>query len=95
MAAGLDVCGHLTPVIDAGVQSANFVAIEVIGGEDLHVAEAAIDRMFAKAPEHEGEEAANEQQTGDASANHEEGHHGAAAVAEEVSECKKQELSHG
>jgi hypothetical protein len=95
MAASFDICGHLTPVIDAGVESANFVAIEVIGGKDLDVAEAAIDGVFAKAPKHAGKEAADKQQSGDASTNHEESHHCAAAVAEDVAKGEEKKLSHG
>ena len=95
MAAGLDGCGHLTPVIDAGVEGANLVAVEVIGGEDLDVTEAAIDGMFAEAPKHAGKEAADEQQPGDASADHEQGHQSAAAVAEDIAKCEEKKLSHG
>jgi hypothetical protein len=62
-----------------------FFAIEVLGGEYLDVAEAVVDGAFAQSPEHAGKEAADEQQAGHASANHDEGHDGAAAIAEDVS----------
>jgi hypothetical protein len=61
-----------------------FFAIEVLGGEDLDVAEAVIDCAFAQAPEHAGKETADEQQACDASSNHDQGHDGAAAIAKDV-----------
>jgi hypothetical protein len=94
MTTRLDGCGHLAPVVNASVEDANFIAIKVIGGEYLDVTEAAIDGGFAQAPEHEGKEAAHEKQSGDASTNHEQRHHGAAAIAKDVAKGEKHELSH-
>ena len=85
MATGLDVCGHLSPVVDPGVQNADLIPIEVFRGEDLDVAQAAIDSVLAKTPEHEGKETANKQQSSDTSADHDQGHEGAAPVAEDIS----------
>jgi hypothetical protein len=62
-----------------------FFAVEVLGGEDLQMAEAVVDGAFAQAPEHAGKEAADQQQAGDASADHDERHDRAAAIAEDVS----------
>jgi hypothetical protein len=84
MAASLDGCGDLSPVVDAGVEDMLFFAVEVLGGEDLNVAETVIDRAFAQAPKHSGEEAADEKEAGNASSNHDQGHDGAAAIAEDV-----------
>ena len=80
-----DICGDLTPVFDAGIEDADFVALEVIGGEYLQVAETVVDRVFAQAVRHEGEVSAGKQQAGHASANHDQGHDGAAPVAKDVS----------
>ena len=88
VAASLYRCGHLTPVVNAGVENAVFVAVKVIGGEDLHVAEAAVDGVFAEAVCHEGKVAAGQQQSSHASAHHEQRHQGAAAVAEDVAKGK-------
>jgi hypothetical protein len=62
-----------------------FFAVEVLGGENLQMAEAVIDGAFAKSPEHAGKEAAHKQQAGNASTHHHQGHDGAAAIAEDVS----------
>ena len=67
----------------------------MIGGEDLQVAEAVADGVFAETAGHEGEVSAGQQQAGDASADHQQGHQRAAAIAEDVTKCKKQELAHG
>ena len=85
----------MTPVVDAGVENAVFVAVEVLGSEDLHVTEAAVDSVFAEAVRHEGKVAAGQQQSRDASAHHEQRHQRAAAVAEDVAKGKKKKFSHG
>ena len=85
VAAGGDGCGHLAPVVDAGIEDVHLVAVEVLGGEDLQVAEAVVDGAFAKAPKHAGKEAADQEQPGHASADHDQGHERAAAIAKDVS----------
>ena len=92
---GADVGGNLPPVADAGVENVDFVAAEVLGVEDLDVAEAGADGAFAQAAKHEGEESADEEKAGNAAADHEQRHHRAAAIAEDVTKRKQQELAHG
>ena len=88
-------CGrHSLPVIDAGIEYMHFVTPEVLGGEDLDVAEAVADSVFAQTVDHVGEVSTRQKKTGDASAHHEEGHDRAAAVAKDVAERKKQKLTH-
>ena len=41
--SGTDVGCNVLPVADAGVENVDFVAAEVLGGEDLDVAEAVAD----------------------------------------------------
>jgi hypothetical protein len=65
-----------------------FVALEVLGSENLNVAEAVPDRAFTQAVKHESEESADEQQTGHAAAHHHQRHHGAAAIAKNVTKRK-------
>ena len=93
--ADLDGCGDLAPVFDAGVEHADFVALEVVGGEDLQVTEAGADGVFAESAGHEGEVSAGQEKAGHAAANHQQGHQGSAAIAEDVTKCKQQELAHG
>jgi hypothetical protein len=84
MAARLDGCSYSTPVVDAGVEDADLIAREVIGGEDLQMTEAAVDGVFAKTVRHKGEVAAGQEQSGHASAHHQQRHQSAAAVTKDV-----------
>ena len=93
--AEFDGCGHLAPVFDSGVEDLDFVALEVIGGEDLQVTEAGADGVFAKAANHEGKVSAGEKQASHAAADHQQGHQRSAAIAEDVTKRKQQELAHG
>jgi hypothetical protein len=72
-----------------------FFAVEVFCREDLQMAKTVIDGAFAQAPKHARKESAYEQQAGDSSANHDEGHDGAATVAKNVSKREQQEFAHG
>jgi hypothetical protein len=84
---GADIRGDALPVADSSVEDMNFVATEVLGIEDLDMTEAVADGALTKAVKHEGEEPAHEEQTGNASADHEKRHEGAAAIAEDVTKC--------
>ena len=87
------VAATCAPVLDAGIEDADFVAAKVLGGEDLQMAEAVVDGVFAQAAGHEGKVAAGEQQAGDAAADHQQSHQRAAAIAKDIAKGKKQELS--
>ena len=87
MVGGADVGGDVLPVADAGIEYMDFVAVEVLGVEDLDVAETVADRALAESAEHEGKESADEEESGNASADHEQRHDGAAAIAEDVTKC--------
>jgi hypothetical protein len=62
----------------------NFVAAEVLGVEDLDVAESVADGALAQSAEHEGEESSDQEESGDSAANHQKGHDGSAAIAEDI-----------
>lgn len=95
MAAVGDIGRNFAPVVDASIEDMNFIAAKVVGCEDLNVAEAVADGVFAETAGHECEVASGEQQAGHSAGNHEQRHHGATAIAKDVAKRKKQELAHG
>jgi hypothetical protein len=87
--SGTDGFSYLAPVLNSGVEDFDFVALEVVGGEDLQMTEAGADGVFAKSASHEGEVSTGEEQARYAATHHQQGHQRPAAVAEDITKRKQ------
>src|SRR5579863_5931077 len=94
MFAGADRLRHFRPIADPRIENVYLIALEVLGCKDLNVAKPRTNRALAQPAKHEGEESTDQQETGYTAAHHEQGHHGATAIAKDITECKQQELAH-